>query len=184
MKRNPTLLGLIITIIITAACYLIYMAFLNKKDSYLITNPSEEYLELKIDDQTYTLAPKQVVPVKLRGGQHTLNFTYQDEEVDTVFRITRANAVINPTRADYYVFVRPYGAGRNVDSIFTHKTITIDNRVYNGDITHYNDLYIEDFYYNLDQEYPKFFIKKGEKTDLSKIFSKEDFMQFYFDNYE
>lgn len=184
MKNNPTLSGLIITIGITAVCYFTYMIFLNKKDSYLITNPSDDYLELQIDEQTYTLAPNQIVPIKLKGGQHTLNFTFNGEIVDTVFRITRHNAIINPTRADYYVFVRPYGARRNADSIFTHKTITIDNRVYNGDITHYNDLYIEDFYYNLDQEYPNFFIKKGEKTDLSKIFSKEDFMQFYFDNYE
>lgn len=184
MKKNPTLLGLIITIGITAICYFIYMAFLNKKDSYLITNPSDEYLEVRIDEQTFTLAPNQITSVKLRGGQHTLNFTYKNEVVDTVFRITRHNAIINPTRADYYVFVRPYGAGRNVDSIFTTKTITIDSRVYNGDITRYNDLYIEDFYYNLDQDYPKFFINKGEKTDLSKIFTKDDFMQFYFDNYE
>lgn len=160
------------------------MMFLDKKDSYLITNPSEDYLEIKIDNQDYKLAPNQFVKVKLKGGEHKLQFNYKDEVVDTVFRITRANAVINPTRSDYYVFVRPYGAGRNRDSIFTSQTITIDNRVYNGNVTHYNDLYIQDFYYNLDQKYPKFFINKGEATDLPKIFSKEDFQQFYFDNYE
>lgn len=184
MKNNPVVSGLLITIGITIVCYFIYLSFLDKKDSYLITNPSDEYLEIRIDGEKYTIAPQQYIPIKLRGGEHTLKFDFQGKAVDTIFKITRANAIINPTRADYYVFVRPYGTRRNADSLFTFQTITIDNHVYNGNITHYNDLYIEDFYYNLDQDYPKFFIKKGTETNLSKVFSKSEFKQFYFENYE
>ena len=185
MKKNPALLGLLITIGIALVSYAIYINFLQKIDTYLITNPSEEYLELKIDDQEYKLAPNQITPIKLRGGEHSLNFNFDGKQTDTVFNVTRANAIINPTRAEYYVFVRPYGAARNVDSLFTSQTITIDEKVYNGNITRYDDLYIEDFYYNLNHSYPKLFLKKGDKPDdLSKIFSKDDFIQFYFENYE
>ncbi|MDD3772630.1 MAG: hypothetical protein RBT46_02680 [Weeksellaceae bacterium] len=184
MKKNPVVSGLLITIGITVLCYLVYIVFLEKKDSYLITNPSEEYLEVQIDGQKYTIAPQQYIPIQLKGGEHSLQFDFDGKSTDTVFMVTRANAVINPTRSDYYVFIRPYGGGRNVDSLFTSQTLTIDERVYNGNITHYNDLYIQDFYYNLDQDYPKMFLKKGVEVNLSKIFSKSDFKQFYFENYE
>jgi|26BtaG_2_1085354.scaffolds.fasta_scaffold00012_4 hypothetical protein len=185
MKKNPALFGLLITIGIAIISYTIYLNYLQKVDTYLITNPSEDYLEVKIDDQEYKLAPNQNAPIKLRGGDHSLSFTYDGKQTDTIFNIKRANAIINPTRAEYYVFVRPYGAARNVDSLFTSQTITIDEKVYNGNITRHDGLYIEDFYYNLNHKYPKLFIKKGGMADdLSKIFTKDDFIQFYFENYE
>ncbi len=184
MKKNPMLIGLFVTLAVVAACYLVYELALEKKDSYLITNPTEELIKIKIDDKSYSIAPQQITSVELDGGEHSLSFNYNGKQTDTIINITRFNAVINPTLADYYVFVRPYGAGRNRDSIFTSQTITIDEKIYHGNITHHNGLYIQDFYYNLDQEYPKFFLRKGESTDLSKIFSKEDFKQFYFENYE
>ncbi|HUH35979.1 MAG TPA: hypothetical protein VL022_09125 [Moheibacter sp.] len=184
MKKNPSLLGLLITLGIAIVCYIVYLVFLDKKDSYLITNPTDDYLDLTIDEQAYRLAPNQMTAVQLKGGEHRLRFERAGESVDTIFKITRYNAIINPTRADYYVFVRPYGPKRNVDSLFSHQTLTIGEKVYYGNITHYNDLYIQDFYYNLDQKYPKVFLNKGEETDLSKIFTEDDFKQFYFENYE
>lgn len=184
MKKNPNLLGLIITLGITALCYLFYLFFLEKKDSYLVSNPSADYLEIQIDQEKFKLAPNQVIPIPLKKGEHRLTFNWQGKQVDTTFNVTRANALINPTKADYYVFLRPYGPARNVDSLFLSQNITIDEKVYHGNIQHFNDLYIQDFYYNLDQDYPKVFVKKEGHIDVSKIFSKEDFKQFYFENYE
>src|SRR5690606_8173977 len=109
MKKNPTLLGLIITIGIVIGCYVVYGLFLEKKDSYLIANPSEEMIKLKIDGQDYSVAPKQITQIKLKGGEHKLQFNLNGKQTDTTFTITRYNALINPTRADYYIFVRPYG---------------------------------------------------------------------------
>ncbi len=184
MKKNPSLIGLLATIGIVIVCYLIYIFFLDKKDSYLIANPTEESIQIKIDEQNYVIAPNQTTDIQLTPGKHNLNFNYKGKTVDTVFDVKNYNGVINPTKADYYIFVRPYGAGRNRDSLFTSQTLTIDEKVYYGNIRHSNDLYIQGFYYNLNTHYPKFFLKKGEPTDLSKIFSKEDFKQFYFENYE
>jgi hypothetical protein len=184
MKKNPSLTGLLLTVGIIVICYLVYIFLLEKKDSYLITNPTDKDLRVKIDNQNYIVAPNQITEIELEKGKHRLNFNYNGQQTDTTFDITRANAVINPTRAEYFVFVRPYGAGRNRDSLFTSQTLTIDKKVYYGNIKRYKDLYIQDFYYNLGQDYPKIFLKKGEPTDISKIFSKEDFKQFYFENYE
>lgn len=184
MKKNPALIGLLVTIGIIILSFGIYKFFLEKKDSYLITNPSEQLLKVQLDNQTYSIAPKQTTEIQMDGGKHSLKFDYNGKSVDTIINVTRFNAIINPTRADYYVFLRPYGAGRNRDSLFTSQTITIDEKIYHGNIKHFNEIYIQDFYYNLDQNYPKFFLKKGVPTDLSKIFSKDDFKQFYFENYE
>lgn len=184
MKKNPSLIGFLVTLVIMVFCYLFYTLFLEKKDSYLITNPSEKQIQIQIDNQNYTIAPKQITDIKLKPGKHSLKFTLKGKQTDTTFHITRANAIINPTRSEYFVFTRPYGAARNKDSIFTSQTITIDNKVYYGNTKRYTDLYIQNFYYNLDQEYPKFFLNKGQDTDITKIFNKEDFIQFYFENYE
>lgn len=184
MKKNPSLIGLVVTIAILAAAYFTYKLFLEKKDSYLIANPTEHSIKLKIDNQDYSIAPNQTTEIKLTPGQHKINFDYQGKKIDTVFEVKYYNGVINPTRADYYIFTRPYGPARNKDSLFTSQTTTIDEKVFYGNIKHSNNLYIQGFYYNLNHNYPKFFYNKGQVTDISKIFSKDDFIQFYFENYE
>lgn len=184
MKKNPTIAGLVLTIVIIIVCYAIYNLFLAKKDSYLIANPSEEMLQINIDNESYKIAPNQITEIKLTPGKHAIKFNYKGKDTDTVFEVKYYNGLINPTRSDYYIFARPYGAGRNRDSLFTSQTLSIDNKVYYGNIKHSNELYIQGFYYNLDQDYPKFFIKKDIPTDPTKIFSKEEFKQFYFMNYE
>lgn len=184
MKNNPNLAGFIIALVIVAICYLIYGLFLEKKDSYLITNPSETQIEIQLDGKTLIIAPKQTTNIELAKGKHRLNFELNGQQTDTTFMLTRANAIINPTKSDYFVFTRPYGPNRNVDSLFNTHTLTIDEKVYHGNIKKFNDLFIQDFYYNLDQDYPTFFLKRGEEVDLKKIFSKDDFIQFYFENYE
>lgn len=184
MKRNPSLIGLLVTIGIVLCSYGVYKLFLEKKDSYLIANPSRESIHLKIDEKDYIVAPKQTTEIKLSPGEHKINFELNGKTIDTTFYVKYYNGVLNPTQSDYYTFTRPYGPARNKDSLFTTQTITIDEKIFYGNIKHSNDLYIQGFYYNLDQNYPKFFLNKGPKTDLSKIFSKEDFKQFYFENYE
>ena len=169
MKKNPSLIGLLIVCGLAALIVVIYNTFLSKKDGYVIDNPSNKTLTIKINDKDFTIAPQQ------------------NARVDTVVDITRANGFINPTHQEYYTFTRPYGVRKNKDSIFLSNNIAIDNKIYHGIIEKSSQLYIENFYYNIDQDYPKMFIKSSgseKATDLSKIFNKEDFKQFYFENYE
>ncbi|HEY4540609.1 MAG TPA: hypothetical protein VIG94_11460 [Faecalibacter sp.] len=185
MKKNPSLLGLLIILGVLGIIVIIYNLFLSKKDGYIIDNPTEQIIKMSINQQEYTIAPQQQVRLDLERGKHKIAYEFGNKKVDTVIEIRRPSGVINPTLSDYYVFTRPYGVRKNKDSIFTSHHIAIDNKAYLGMITKEDDLYIEDFYYNLDQDYPKIFLKSDEKkTDLSKIFNKEDFKQFYFENYE
>ena len=185
MKKNPSLFGFLIILGALGVIILVYNLFLSKKDGYVIDNPSDKTLNVSIDQQKYTIAPQQSVRLEIAKGKRNIQYNYNGKNVDTIIEIRRASGLINPTLTDYYIFTRPYGNRSNKDSIFTSQNIAIDNKAYLGIITKAENLYIEDFYYNLDQDYPKLFIRNNDKkTDLSKIFRKEEFKQFYFENYE
>lgn len=186
MKKNPSLIGLLIVGAITVAIVLIYTFVLSKKEGYIIDNPSDTSLNIRINKKEYTIAPQQHIRISLTTGNTQINYQHAGKTVDTVVKINRVTGLINPIRNTYYTFTRPYGYRENKDSIFTSQNISIDNKVYLGMIEQSNQLYIENFYYNLDQDYPKVFLKsdKEKMTDLSKIFNKDDFKQFYFENYE
>jgi len=185
MKKNPSLIGFLLILGALGVIVLVYNLFLSKKDGYVIDNPSDKTINIVIDKENYTIAPQQFVRLDLQKGKRKFQYEFNGKKIDTVIEIRRASGLINPTLTDYYIFTRPYGNRPNKDSIFTSQHIAIDNKAYLGIITKAQNLYIEDFYYNLDQNYPKLFIRNDEKkTDLSKIFRKEDFKQFYFENYE
>lgn len=187
MKKNPSLIGLLIICGLIAFILLFYNTFLNKKDGYVIDNPSKKTINIKINDKNYTIAPQQNARIELPKGKTKISYTFNNKNTDTIIDIVRSSGLINPTLQDYYTFTRPYGVRKNKDSIFLSKNIAIDNQIYHGIIEKSSKLYIENFYYNLDQDYPRVFIKSGssdKNTDLSKIFNKENFKQFYFENYE
>ncbi|WP_068595698.1 hypothetical protein [Vaginella massiliensis] len=185
MKRNPALVGFLVVLVTFGVLYIIYSTFLEKKMGYVIDNPSSEQLALDINGKEFVIAPNQTMRIDLMRGENRVKYVYRDRKIDTVINIKKANGLLNPTGETYYTFKRPYGMRNNVDSLFKSNHITIDDKVYFGSILKSDRLYIENFYYNLDEDLPKIFIKKGEKhTDLMKIFNEKDFKQFYFENYE
>jgi hypothetical protein len=187
MKKNPSLIGLLVVCGLTVIILFIYNNFLNKQDGYVIDNPSKQTLAIKINDNDYTVAPEQQARIEIPKGKAKIVYSFNNKSVDTVVDITRSSGMINPTRQQYITFTRPYGVRKNKDSIFLTHNNDIDNKVYHGIIEKSSQLYIENFYYNIDQDYPRMFIKSSgseKATDLSKIFNKEDFKQFYFENYE
>ena len=187
MKKNPSLIGLLSVCGLAVLVFLFYNVFLNKKDGYVIGNPSNKTITININNKDYTVAPQQQARVELPKGKTKIVYTFNNKTTDTIVEITRGNGFINPTRQEYITFTRPYGIRKNKDSIFLSNHLSIDNKVYQGILEKSSQLYIENFYYNIDQDYPKMFIKSSgseKATDLSKIFNKEDFKQFYFENYE
>ncbi len=187
MKKNPSLIGLLTICGLAVLILIVYNVFLNKKDGFVIDNPSDKTLSIKINNQNYTVAPQQQARIDLPKGKTKILYSFNNQQIDTVINITRVNGMINPTRQEYVTFTRPYGIRKNKDSIFLSNNLAIDDKVYHGMIEKSSQLYIENFYYNIDQEYPKMFIKSSgseKATDLSKIFNKEHFKQFYFENYE
>lgn len=184
MKKNPALVGFLVVLAILGGILLLYFNVLDKKNGYLVANPSNEQLTIQIDKEHFTVAPQQNVRIPLDKGQHRIKFTYKGTTTDTLIEVNRGNGLLNPTRTTYYTFTRPYGVRENVDSLFRSTHLTIDEKVYFGKILKSDRLFIENFYYNLDENYPKVFLKSDKETNLMKIFNEEDFKQFYFENYE
>lgn len=61
--------------------------------------------------------------------------------------------------------------------------VQIDGKPYYGNPKHFNQLYTEDFYYNIDENYDKI-IKNIDKIESrTKIFRKEDFLNYYNEHY-
>jgi hypothetical protein len=50
--------------------------------------------------------------------------------------------------------------------------------------THHKKLYIEDFYYNVDEDYDKMIKNIDKLESRTKIYRKEDFKNFYKENYQ
>ena len=92
--------------------------------------------------------------------------------------------LINITNSDYYIHRQFYGYVPNKDSLLVSSSFELDGEKLPGHVIHHKKLYIEDFYYNLDEDYDKV-IKNIDKIESrTKIYSKEDFKNFYKENYQ
>ena len=77
-----------------------------------------------------------------------------------------------------------YGVDIKKDSLLSALgQIEIDGKKYYGGAKHFNKLYTEDFYYNVDENYDKI-IKNIDKVETRvKIFRKEDYLNYYKEYY-
>ncbi len=63
------------------------------------------------------------------------------------------------------------------------KQLLTGNHIFGG-AKHFNKLYTEDFYYNVDEDYDKL-IKNIDKVESrSKIFRKQDYLNYYKEYYK
>jgi hypothetical protein len=54
---------------------------------------------------------------------------------------------------------------------------------YYGAPKHFNRLYTDDFYYNVDEDYDKVIKNIQDIESRTKIFRKDDFFNYYRENY-
>ena len=80
---------------------------------------------------------------------------------------------------------RFYGYGLNKDSlIVARKATEIDGKNYVNTPKLFNKLYTDNFYYNVDEDYDKV-VKNVQKVESrSKIFRKQDFLNYYKEYYK
>lgn len=186
-KISPNLVGFLIALIICVISLWVYFSFIEKKSIQLIDNPSKTTIRVMINDQTYSIAPNQYIEVNLDQGEHSLAV---ESEVDTLnrqktaFMVNSNSGLINPLNATYFIYGMPYGPTVNKDSIFNLNQLTYRGKVYRGDVKVDSSLYIENFYYNLNENFPPVALKSENNSLRKKIFRESDFKQFYFEHYE
>ncbi|SDE53709.1 hypothetical protein [Riemerella columbipharyngis] len=186
MKMSASQKGLFIAILAFIMAFAIYFLFLKKKNDYLVDNPTPNTYYFKINNGgEIVIAGGQSVKVNLKNGKNNIAvFNEQKKRLyDSSFDVSSVRGLLNIAHQDYYVNRQYYGYGLNKDSlIMSMNKVIIDGKPYHSDVKHYNKLYIEDFYYNVNEDYDAV-IKNIQKIESrTKIFRKQDFIDYYKEN--
>lgn len=188
MKKNPALVGLVYAVCAAVFAFAVYFLFLEKKNYYLVDNPTAETFYFKINNgEEKVITAGQYVPIDLSKGKNTIRVldANKKELYDSVFEVNKIRGLINITHSDYYIHSQYYGYNLNKDSLLMALGQTeIDGDQYYGAPKKINNLYTEDFYYNIDENYDRL-IKNIDKVESrTKIFRKQDFLNYYKEYYK
>lgn len=188
MKISPSQKGFIISLIAVAAAFGVYFQFLAKKNAYLVDNPTPAtyYFRINGGDEKI-ISGGQYVTVDLKQGKNSIRVFDEHKKMlfDSAFQVQKPRGLVNITNSDYYVNTQYYGYDLKKDSLLLAlgKTV-IDGKQYFGAPKRVSRLYTEDFYYNIDEEYDKV-VKNIQKTESrTKIFRKQDFLNYYKEYYQ
>jgi hypothetical protein len=183
MKDNAALKGFIISILMVVFAFGVYFLFLAKKNYYLIDNPSQNSYYFKINNGSEKIiAAGQSLKVNMEKGENKIAVFDQNKKLifDSAFQIKKIRGLLNISHQDYYIYQQYYGYNLNKDSLLkTQKTLVIDGKRYLGGARHFNKLYTDDFYYNVDEDYDKIIKNIADVESRTKIFRKQDFINYY-----
>ncbi|MFC6267893.1 hypothetical protein [Frigoriflavimonas asaccharolytica] len=187
MKITASTKGLLISLGVCIAAFAIYFLFLAKKNEYLIDNPTNDTYYFKINNgNEQTIASGQYFKVDLNKGKNNIQVFDKQKKLlyDSAFEVKKYRGLINITHQDYFVHTQYYGYNIKKDSLLlTLDKTNIDNELYLGSPKKFNSLYTEAFYYNIDEKYDAI-VKNVQKVESrSKIFRKQDFLNYYKEYY-
>lgn len=188
MKISPATKGLIISVIAVLFAFGVYFLFLAKKNYYLVDNPTGEtyYFILNKGDEKI-IAAGQMLKVNLNKGKNGIQVFDGKKELlyDSVFVVNKNRGLLNIAHQDYYINEQFYGYDLDKDSLLSaRKTTVIDGKKYVNAPKHFNKLYTDEFYYNIDEDYDKI-VKNVQKVESrTKIFRKVDFLNYYKEYYK
>lgn len=188
MKKNPALFGLVVALLTAVFAFGIYYLFLEKKDYYLVDNPTPNTYFFKINNgEEKIISSGQYLTVDLKKGKNSIKVFDEKKNLmfDSAFTVNKQRGLLNITHSDYYIHTQYYGYNLKKDSLLQSLgTTEIDGKQYLGEPTKFNKLYTENFYFSIDQDYDKV-IKNIQKTEFrDKIFRKQDFLNYYKEYYK
>lgn len=180
--------GLIFSLLAMFFAFAIYFLFLAKPNYYLVDNPTPETYYFRINNgEEKILSAGQYLKVDLNRGKNSIKVFNQNKQLmyDSAFTVEKVRGLLNITHKDYYINTQYYGYGLNKDSLLAAKPgIEIDKKNYLGDVQKTSKLYNENFYYNLDEDYDKLIKNVAKVESRSKIFRKQDFINYYNNYYK
>ncbi|MDR1877261.1 MAG: hypothetical protein LBQ84_06520 [Flavobacteriaceae bacterium] len=189
MSGNSSLRGLLVAISLCVISVLIYKFFIEKNDEFLLDNPTEDTINVIFNGENYLLASGQTLKVSVHQGKNTISsVSGKDGKAilkDTFFTLEKTNrGLINPTGSTYYTFRRYYGHIKNIDSLYKANKTIIGGKEYVGEIKEYKDLVLQDFYFNVNEDFPKVINKVDTMESRVKLFRKTQFLEFYQSTFE
>lgn len=188
MKLSPSSKGLIFAIATFIIAFGIYFFYLAKDNYYVVDNPTTKTFYYKINNGSEgIISSGQTVNVELKKGQNTIKVFDANKKLlyDSAFTVNKIRGLINIAHQDYYVNRQFYGYNLNKDSLLLALPKTnIDGKEYFGAPKRFNKIYTDDFYYNVDEDYDKL-IKNIQKVESrTKIFRKQDYLNYYKEYYK
>ncbi|WP_018676049.1 hypothetical protein [Riemerella columbina] len=188
MELSAPVKGFIFSFITVIGAFAIYYFFLAKRNYYVVDNPTPNTYYFKINKgNEQVVAAGQTVKVDLKKGKNEIEVLDANKKplYDSIFQVDKIRGLLNVAHADYYVHRQYYGYIPNKDSLLlAHGTTKIDDKDYYGDLKKFNNLYIDDFYFNVDEDYDAV-VKNIQKVESrTKIFRKQDFINYYSEYYK
>lgn len=188
MKNNPSLKGLLIAVVAFIVAFGIYFLFLAKKNAYVVDNPTPDTFYYKINNGSEgVIAGGQTVSVDLGKGRNSIKVFDRNKKLlfDSAFEVNKVRGLINIAHEDYYINDQYYGYNLKKDSLLLalDKTV-IDGKTYYGGARRFSKLYTDDFYYNVDENYDRLIKNIQQVESRSKIFRKQDYLNYYKEYYK
>jgi len=188
MKLSASAKGLLFALLAVIAAFGIYFLFLAKENYYVVDNPTNNTFYFKLNNgEENVIAAGQTLKVNCNKGNNEIKVfdSHKKQLYDSTFVVDKIRGLLNIAHQDYYINTQYYGYNLNKDSLLLELGKTqIDGKMYLGAPKHFNKLYTEDFYYNVDEDYDKL-IKNIQKIESrTKIFRKQDFLNYYTEYYK
>lgn len=188
MKLTAPVKGFIIALAAALAAFAIYFIFLAKRNYYVVDNPTNQSFYFNINKSgEKIIAPGQTLKVSLPKGKNEIKVLDSRRQplYDSAFEVKKIRGLINISHQDYYVHTQYYGYNLNKDSLLAQQnTNVIDGKKYFGGAKKFSKLYTDDFYYNVDENYDKIIKNIQEVESRTKIFRKQDYLNYYHENYQ
>jgi len=173
--------GFVFSFLGVILAFLVYFIYLKKENAYLVDNPTPNiFYFIANEGEEKIITSGQYVIVNLNKGENKIKVFDKDKKMlyDTVFIVRKSRGLVNITNEDYYINRQYYGYNINKDSLRANYHVDVDGETLFTDAMKVSDLYIEDFYYNINEKYDKI-VKNIQKIESrTKIFRKQDFLNY------
>ncbi|WP_417429287.1 hypothetical protein [Halpernia sp.] len=183
MKNNAATRGFVISVLAVIFAFGIYFFFLAKQNYYLVDNPTQNTYYFKINnDSEKVIAAGQRLKVNLEKGNNKIAvFDATKKPIfDSTFVVKKIRGLLNIAHQDYYIYQQYYGYNLNKDSLLKSQSVLdIDGKKYLGGAKHFNKIYTDDFYYNVDEDFDEIIKNIADVESRTKIFRKQDFINYY-----
>ena len=157
---------------------------------FQIDNPTEATITVKIDDETYEIAPNTSEEVTLATGLHRLQSALTGEVDFMVYGLKGSRGVLmNPTFSSYVLMREIYSTGEEGGTRFGafNRTISLDGVEYTGNFEPVDGLFINrSWRFDLDEDFPEELVIYDERSGsiADKLFRKLDFVRYFEANYD
>lgn len=187
MKLSASAKGFIFSLLAAVFAFGIYFLFLQKRNYFVVDNPTAAtyYFTLNGGSQNIISAGQTVrVPLKKGKNEIAVFDSGKKKLYDSAFNVNKIRGLLNIAHQDYFIHTQYYGYNLNKDSLIMALGKTrIDGKDYYGAPLKFNKLYTDDFYYNVDEDYDKLIKNIQQVETRTKIFRKQDFINYYKQNY-